>query len=97
MHDLENDVLKVQILRELESAMFHSLTTSELARQLDSMPRKVRKAAMDLHEEGEVNAVLTSDLGRPEYRYFLLHVPKQEEPQDAPGAPWWRKVMGWFK
>jgi predicted ArsR family transcriptional regulator len=95
MSNLENDVLKEQILRQLERAMFHSLTTSELARQLESMPRKIRRAAMDLADEGLVTPLLTNDLGRPEYRFFLMHIPKQEEPQVE--APWWRRVLGWFK
>jgi len=95
MMPTENDVLKEQIIRELEKAMLHSLTTSELARQLESMPRKVRRAAMDLAAEGKISPLLTNDLGRPEYRYFLLHVPKKEEPQVE--APWWRRVLGWFK
>jgi predicted ArsR family transcriptional regulator len=97
MSKLENDVLKEQVLRQLEKAMFHSMTTSELARQLESMPRKVRRAAMDLAAEGKISPLLTNDLGRPEYRYFLLHVPKEEAPVEEPQAPWYRRVLGWFK
>lgn len=101
MLELENDALKNQVLLALSKAPFGSLTTSELSRKLESMPRKIRRAALDLHEEGIVTAVLTNDFGRPEYRYFLMAPPKKEEaPVEEPqeeNAPWYRRVLNWFK
>ena len=102
MSELENDSLKTQILGQLERAMFHSMTTSELSRQLESMPRKVRRACMELQEEGKVSALLTNDYGRPEYRYFLMAQPVVEkggfvEVTPEEHTPWYRRVLGWFK
>ena len=106
IHDTQP--LQRQIIAELEQAMFHSLTTGELARTLNADARLVRKAAMALQGTSQISALKTNDKGRPEYRYFLLHVPVQQEismepapveppdAQDAP-APWWRRVVGWMK
>jgi predicted transcriptional regulator len=96
--------LQRQIIAELEQAMFHSLTTGELAQMLNVDARLVRKAAMKLRDDSQIGALKTNDKGRPEYRYFLLHVPVQQEismepapAKEEPAEPWWRRVTGWFK
>lgn len=100
------EALQRKIIVELENAMFHSLTTMELAQELATSPQKVRRAAVVLRDSNVISELRTNDRGCP-YRYFLLHVPVQEEismepapvePPDAPDAPapWWRRVVGWF-
>lgn len=101
IHDTQP--LQRQIIAELENAMFHSLTTGELAQLLNVDARFVRKAAMALQGTSQISALKTNDKGRPEYRYFLMHVPVQEEismepaPAQEEPAPWWRRVVGWMK
>lgn len=101
------EALQRKIVVELERAMFHSLTTVELAHQLDVPMQRVRRAAAALREQGVVTEMRTNDRGCP-FRYFLMHVPEQQEismepapvePPDAPDAPapWWRRVVGWMK
>ena len=96
--------LQRKIIVELENAMFHSLTTMELAQQLNATAQQVRRAAVVLRENNVISELRTNDRGCP-FRYFLLHIPVQQEismepvdPPDAPDAPapWWRRVVGWF-
>ena len=104
--EYKTEVLQRKIIVELENAMFHSLTTMDLAQQLKATPQQVRRAAVVLRENNLISELRTNDRGCP-FRYFLLHVPVQEEismepapvdPPDAPDAPapWWRRVVGWF-
>jgi predicted ArsR family transcriptional regulator len=101
------EALQRRIIVELENAMFHSLTTIELAQQLNATPQQVRRAAVVLRENNVISEMRTNDRGCP-FRYFLMHIPVQQEipmepeavdPPDAPEvpAPWWRRVVGWMK
>jgi transcription initiation factor IIE alpha subunit len=98
------EALQRKIIVELENAMFHSLTTMELAQELAVSAQQVRRAAVVLRDNQVISELRTNDRGSP-YRYFLMHIPVQQEipmepapvePPDAP-APWWRRVVGWMK
>jgi predicted ArsR family transcriptional regulator len=104
--EYKTEALQRKIVVELENAMFHSMTTIELAHQLNATPQQVRRAAVVLRENNVISELRTNDKGCP-FRYFLLHIPVQQEismepapvdPPDAPDAPapWWRRVVGWF-
>lgn len=96
------EALQRKIIVELENAMFHSLTTMELAQELATSPQKVRRAALVLRDSNVISELRTNDRGSP-YRYFLMHVPVQEEismepaPQVDTPPTWWRRVVGWIK
>jgi transcription initiation factor IIE alpha subunit len=105
--DYKPEALQRKIIVELENAMFHSLTSVELAQQLNATQQQVRRAAAVLRENNVISELRTSDRGCP-FRYFLLHTPVQQEismepapvePPAAPDAPapWWRRVVGWLK
>jgi transcription initiation factor IIE alpha subunit len=104
--DQKPETLQRRIVVELENAMFHSLTSVDLAKQLNASQQQVRRAAAVLRENNVISEMRTSERGNP-FRYFLLHIPVQQEismepapvdPPDAPDAPapWWRRVVGWF-
>ena len=98
--DYKPEALQRKIIVELENAMFHSLTTMDLAQQLNATPQQVRRAAVVLRDNQVVSELRTNDRGSP-YRYFLMHIPVQEEismePAPEAPAPWWRRVVGWVK
>ena len=105
--DYKPEALQRKIIVELENAMFQSLTSVELAQQLNATQQQVRQAAAVLRENNVISELRTSERGNP-FRYFLLHTPVQQEismepapvePPAAPDAPapWWRRVVGWLK
>lgn len=94
MASLEMKQLQGSIILALDDAVLHSLTTSELCRELKEPQWRIRTAAENLREEGVVTMQRTNDIGRP-YRLFLIEAPV-EEPQEE-NAPWYRRVLGWFK